>query len=83
MTPEELERAYRGGAHKLTVADIRNIVMAMRADLMRLRDCIEAHGADDEETDGRFASLHSALTLLGQPENTAELHAVFQDGAKD
>lgn len=69
-----MEFDHSGGPHKLTVADIRNIVFTMRSNLWTLREAIEAADGHDDRTDDALSTLDQALTLLGQPDNTAELH---------
>lgn len=63
--------ALRGGPHVLTVADIRNIVVGMQADLSSIEEEIESrvgYGVS-AYTDSRIQSLRDSLQILCQFDN--------------
>jgi hypothetical protein len=55
-----------GGPHKLTVADIRNILQGIQSDLSRLEEITEDHGVFDETLDSLFRQIRADLQKLAQ-----------------
>jgi hypothetical protein len=74
---------HTGGEHKLSVADIKNIVFAMKSHIWTLQETLELWGVNDERANEAISSLNRGLILLGQPENTAELHKQWIDCPED
>lgn len=61
-----------GGPHILTVADIRNTLEGIQANLSTLQDYIECISGGNKDTDAAFREIREELQKLGQYDNVKE-----------